>query len=189
MPLRPRITTSIDRTDGTVANALGAFGAATVHEANAWAGAMRGIRPVTPGLTAPSEYGMFGDLPATSARALGLAGVALAAGVRDVRSLREMEFPVWARAAAVRGTGKASPGWLNVPISCGGAVVNPGDVVVADDGRVGVVERADAEGVLANVKARTENEEAVPPRFAAGELGVGLGGLRPMPAGLERDAR
>ncbi|MET7572899.1 4-carboxy-4-hydroxy-2-oxoadipate aldolase/oxaloacetate decarboxylase [Streptomyces sp. NPDC005492] len=225
MPLRPRIITSIDRADGAVAKALGEHGVATVHEANARTGAMHGIHPVTPGLTAsgtavtclnhagdntmvhaalaecrpgdvlvvgvtaPSEHGMFGDLLATSARALGLAGVVLAAAVRDVRSLREMEFPVWARAVAVSGTVKVSPGWVNVPISCGGVVVNPGDVVVADDDGVVAVERADAAGVLANAQARTENEEAVRPRFAAGELSVELGGLRPMLAGLERDTR
>ncbi|MET9387407.1 4-carboxy-4-hydroxy-2-oxoadipate aldolase/oxaloacetate decarboxylase [Streptomyces sp. NPDC002928] len=225
MPLRPQIITDIDRADGAVTKALGEYGVATVHEANARTGAMHGIHPVTPGLTAsgtavtclnfagdntmvhaalaecrpgdllvvgvtaPSEHGMFGDMLATSARALGLAGVVLAAAVRDARSLREMEFPVWARAVAASGTIKASPGWVNIPISCGGVVVNPGDVVVADDDGVVVVERADAAEVLERAKARAENEEAVRPRFAAGELSVELGGLRPMLAGLERDAR
>jgi 4-hydroxy-4-methyl-2-oxoglutarate aldolase len=225
MPLRPQIITGIDRADGAVAEALGKYGVATVHEANSRTGAMHGIHPVTPGLTAagtavtclnfagdntmvhaalaecrpgdvlvvavtaPSEHGMFGDMLATSARARGVAGVVLAAAVRDVRTLRETAFPVWAHAVAASGTVKASPGWVNVPVSCGGVVVSPGDVVVADDDGVAVVERADAVEVLRRARERAANEEAVRPRFAAGELSVDLSGLRPMLTGLERTER
>jgi 4-hydroxy-4-methyl-2-oxoglutarate aldolase len=137
------------------------------------------------GVTAPSEHGMFGDMLATSAQALGLAGVVLAAATRDVRRLRELRFPVWSHAVAASGTVKASPGWVNIPISCGGVVVNPGDAVVADDDGVVVVERADAAEVLGLARARARNEELVRPRFAAGELSIDLGGLRPLLGGLE----
>ena len=136
------------------------------------------------GLTAPSTHGMFGELLATSCQALGLMGVVLDAGARDSQVLREMRFPVWARAISAAGTEKALPGWVNTPISCGGVVVSPGDVVIADDDGVVVVAREEAHEVLERSVARNQRESAIRPRFAAGELGLDISNLRPRLAGL-----
>lgn len=141
------------------------------------------------GVTAPSVHGMFGDLLATSSKALGVRGVVLEAGARDARELREMQFPVWARAICASGTIKVSPGWVNTPISVGGVVVFPGDVVVADDDGVVVVARADAGEVLERAAAREKGEAEARPRFAAGELSLDLSNLRPLVAGLEQAPR
>ena len=141
------------------------------------------------GVTAPSSHGMFGDLLATSAQALGLHGVILEAAARDARQLRLMRFPVWAREISASGTLKAAPGWVNIPISCGGVVVFPGDAVVADDDGVVVVARDDAAEVLRCAADRAAHEEEVRPRFAAGELSLDLGGLRPLLAGLRPEAK
>jgi 4-hydroxy-4-methyl-2-oxoglutarate aldolase len=140
------------------------------------------------GVTAPSSHGMFGDMLATSAQALGLHGVVLQAAARDARQLREMQFPVWAREISASGTLKVAPGWVNIPISCGGVVVFPGDIVVADDDGVVVVAQDDAEEVLSRATARHKHEEEVRPRFAAGELSLDLGGLRPLLGGLRQDS-
>jgi 4-hydroxy-4-methyl-2-oxoglutarate aldolase len=141
------------------------------------------------GVTAPSSHGMFGDLLATSAHALGVRAVILEAAARDARALRAMRFPVWAREISASGTLKVSPGWVNIPVSCGGVIVSPGDVVVADDDGVVAVARDDAEEILGRAAARDAHEEEVRPRFAAGELSLDLGGLRPLVAGLEQGGK
>jgi len=128
--------------------------------------------------TAPSTNGMFGELLATSVMARGCVGVVVDAGVRDIADLRRLGLPVWSRAVHASGTVKATPGSVNVPILCGGATVGPGDVVVADDDGVVVVERERAAQVLQAALERLERETEVRARLAAGELGVDFYGFR-----------
>jgi 4-hydroxy-4-methyl-2-oxoglutarate aldolase len=130
--------------------------------------------------TSPSTDGMLGELLATSLAAHGVIGVILDAGVRDVAELREMGFPVWARAISPQGTVKATAGSVNVPVVCAGQPVAPGDVVVADDDGVVVVPREEADAVLAAARRRQDNETATRARLAAGELGVDIYNLRPL---------
>jgi 4-hydroxy-4-methyl-2-oxoglutarate aldolase len=128
--------------------------------------------------TAPSTHGMFGELLATSLLFRGVRGLVIDAGVRDTSELREMGFPVWARHVSCQGTVKATPGSVNVPVSIGGVVIEPGDVVCADDDGVVAVSRGEAEWALAQSQARLEQEAATRARLAAGELGVDFYGLR-----------
>jgi 4-hydroxy-4-methyl-2-oxoglutarate aldolase len=128
--------------------------------------------------TSPSPHGMFGELLAVSVTTRGCHGLVIDAGVRDVADLRAMEFPVWARTIHAARTTKSGFGSVNLPVLCAGVTIKPGDVMVADDDGVAVIEREQAEDVLEAARLRFEKEEQTRSRLAAGHLGLDIYGFR-----------
>jgi 4-hydroxy-4-methyl-2-oxoglutarate aldolase len=128
--------------------------------------------------TSPSDAGYFGELLACSLKARGVRGLIIEAGCRDIRALSEMQFPVWSRAISAQGTVKETLGDVNVPLVIAGQIVNPGDIVVADDDGVVIVAREQVKAVIAASKTREEKEASTRAQLVAGKLGLDIYGMR-----------